>query len=128
MTLSISRRQALALGGSTLLLPTAGRADGYPTGPVTFVVGYAAGGSTDINARELAQVMTPRLGQQSIIDNKGGAAGSIGLLAVAPAKPGRQTLLVAVSTNVVINPHAQKGRIDTISTLAPIRPIACDEY
>ncbi|HZQ00286.1 MAG TPA: tripartite tricarboxylate transporter substrate binding protein [Reyranella sp.] len=128
MTLSISRRQALALGGSTLLLPTAGRADGYPTGPVTFVVGYAAGGSTDINARELAQVMTPRLGQQIIIDNKGGAAGSIGLRAVAAAKPDGYTLFVAVSTNVVINPHVQKGMIDTISTLAPICPITSYQY
>ena len=53
--------------------------------PVTFVVGYSAGGSPDINARELAQVMTPVIGQQIIIDNKGGAAGSIGLRAVANA-------------------------------------------
>ena len=58
MTL-ITRRQALALGGSTLLVPSLARADGWPSGPVTFVVGYAAGGSTDINARELGQVMSP---------------------------------------------------------------------
>ena len=68
------------------------------------MVGYAAGGSTDINARELAQVMTPIIGQQIIIDNKGGAAGSIGLRAVAAAKPDGQTLFVAVGTNVIINP------------------------
>src|SRR5882724_6738916 len=73
----ITRRRALALGSTTLLLPSALRAQAaWPTGPVTFVVGYAAGGSSDINARELANVMTPVIGQQIIIDNKGGAAGS----------------------------------------------------
>ena len=60
----ITRRHALAAGSTALLLPSALRAQAaWPSGPVTFVVGYAAGGSTDINARELAQVMTPRLGQ-----------------------------------------------------------------
>ena len=96
----ITRRHALALGGSSLLLPSVSRAPAnWPAGPVTFVVGYAAGGSTDINARELAHVMTPVIGQQIIIDNKGGAAGSIGLRAVANAKPDGQTLFVAVGTN-----------------------------
>ncbi len=96
--------------------------------PVTFVVGYSAGGSTDINARELAQVMTPVIGQQIIIDNKGGAAGSIGLRAVASAKPDGSTLFVAVGTNVIINPHVQKGMIDTIAALAPICQITDYQY
>ena len=125
----ISRRQALILGSSALVLPQAARADAaWPTAPVTFVVGYAAGGSTDINARELAQVMTPVIGQQIIIDNKGGAAGSIGLRAVAAAKPDGQTLFVAVGTNVIINPHVQKGMIDTISTLAPVCQVTSYQY
>ena len=125
----ISRRQALILGSSALVLPQAARADAaWPTAPVTFVVGYAAGGSTDINARELAQVMTPVIGQQIIIDNKGGAAGSIGLRAVAAAKPDGQTLFVAVGTNVIINPYVQKGMIDTISTLAPVCQVTSYQY
>jgi tripartite-type tricarboxylate transporter receptor subunit TctC len=125
----ITRRHALALGGSSLLLPSAARAQAnWPTGPVTFVVGYAAGGSTDINARELAHVMTPVIGQQIIIENKGGAAGSIGLRAVANAKPDGQTIFVAVGTNVIINPHVQKGMIDTLSSLAPICQITDYQY
>jgi tripartite-type tricarboxylate transporter receptor subunit TctC len=124
----ISRRHALALGGSSLLLPAHARAEGWPSGPVTFVVGYAAGGSTDINARELAQVMTPVIGTQIVIDNKGGAAGSIGLRAVAAAKPDGQTLFVAVGTNVIINPHVQKGMIDPIATLAPVCQITSYQY
>jgi len=125
---ALTRRHALALGSGALLLPSAARAADWPAGPVTFVVGYAAGGSTDINARELAQVMTPVIGQQIIVDNKGGAAGSIGLRAVAAAKPDGQTLFVAVGTNGIINPHVQKGMIDTIAALAPICQITSYQY
>lgn len=126
---ALSRRHALALGTGTLLLPSGLRAQAtWPNGPVTFVVGYAAGGSTDINARELANVMTPVIGQQIIIDNKGGAAGSIGVRTVANAKPDGQTLLVAVGTNVIINPHVQKGMIDTLSSLAPICQVTDYQY
>jgi tripartite-type tricarboxylate transporter receptor subunit TctC len=126
---TINRRHALTLGGSALLLPSLARADTtWPNGPVTFTVGYAAGGSTDINARELAHVMTPVVGQQIIIDNKGGAAGSIGLRAVAAAKPDGQNLFVAVGTNVIINPYVQKGMIDTIAALAPVCQITDYQY
>jgi tripartite-type tricarboxylate transporter receptor subunit TctC len=125
---ALTRRHALALGSGALLLPSTVHAADWPAGPVTFVVGYAAGGSTDINARELGQVMTPVIGQQIIIDNKGGAAGSIGLRAVANAKPDGQTLFVAVGTNVIINPHVQKGMIDTIAALAPICQITDYQY
>ena len=125
----ISRRHALALGSTTLLLPSALHAQGgWPKSPVTFVVGYAAGGSSDINARELAQVMSPVLGQQIIVDNKGGATGSIGLRAVAAAKPDGYSLFYAVSTNVIINPWVQKGMIDTIAALAPICQTASYQY
>lgn len=125
----ITRRHALVAGSSSLLLPSLARAQSaWPTGPVTFVVGYAAGGSTDINARELAQVMQPVIGQTIIIDNKGGAAGSIGLRATAQAKPDGQNIFVAVGTNVIINPHIQKGMIDTISALAPICQITDYQY
>jgi tripartite-type tricarboxylate transporter receptor subunit TctC len=124
----LTRRQALALTGSSLLLPSLSRADSWPTGPVTFVVGYAAGGSSDINARELAQVMSPILGQQIVVDNKGGATGSIGLRAVAAAKPDGYSLFYAVSTNVIINPWVQKGMIDTLASLAPICQTASYQY
>jgi tripartite-type tricarboxylate transporter receptor subunit TctC len=125
---TITRRHALALGGGALLLPSMTRADGWPSGPVTFVVGYAAGGSSDINARELAHIMSPILGQQIIVDNKGGATGSIGVRAVANAKPDGYTLFYAVSTNVIINPHVQKGMIDTLAALMPICQTTAYQY
>ncbi len=80
-------RRAVALGLSTAALPSSLSAQAaWPTGPVTFVVGYPPGGSNDINARELARLMSPILGQQIVVDNKGGANGGLGLRAVAAAR------------------------------------------
>src|SRR5262252_1588690 len=124
---SIARRTAL-LAGSAALLPLRAHAQAWPSGPVTMVVGYAAGGGADINARELAQILSPRIGQQVIVDNKGGAAGSLGVRTVASAKPDGQTLFYAVGTNVIINPHVQKGMIDTITSLAPICQTTSYQY
>ncbi|SJZ39398.1 Tripartite-type tricarboxylate transporter, receptor component TctC [Enhydrobacter aerosaccus] len=126
---TITRRHALIGSASALLLPSAVRAEGtWPSGPVTLIVGYAAGGGADINARELAQIMSPLIGQQVIVDNKGGAAGSLGVRIVASAKPDGQTLFYAVGTNVIINPHIQKGAIDTLAALAPICQTTAYQY
>ena len=117
----ITRRHALALGSTALLLPSAVRAQAaWPTQPVSFVVGYAAGGGADIVARELAHLLTPLLGQQVIVDNKGGAAGAIGARFVSNAKPDGYTIFYAVGTNVVTNPHVLKASIDTLKGLVPI--------
>src|SRR5215207_11070876 len=119
--ITLTRRHALLAGSSALLLPSAARAQAaWPTQPVTFVVGYAAGGGADIVARELAHLMTPLLGQQVIVDNKGGAAGAIGARFVSNAKPDGYTLFYAVGTNVVTNPHVLKASIDTLKGLVPI--------
>jgi tripartite-type tricarboxylate transporter receptor subunit TctC len=124
----LSRRHTLALGSTALFLPSIVRAQAWPTQPVTVVVGYAAGGGTDINARELGHLMSPIIGQQIIVDNKGGASGSIGVRAVANAKPDGYTLFCATATNVIINPWVQKGMIDTLATLAPICQITAYQY
>src|SRR3981189_977472 len=126
----ILRRHALALGSTALLLPSALRAQAttWPSGPVASAVGYAAGGGADINARELANIMSPLIGQQIVVDNKGGAAGSVGARIVASAKPDGQTLFYAVGTNVIINPWVQKGMIDTLATLAPICQTTSYQY
>jgi len=125
----LKRRSALALGSTALLLPSVLRAQAaWPNGPVTFVVGYAAGGGADINARELANLESPMIGAQIVVDNKGGAAGSVGARIVAAAKPDGQTLFYAVGTNVIINPWVQKGMIDTLATLAPICQTTAYQY
>ncbi|WP_421999820.1 Bug family tripartite tricarboxylate transporter substrate binding protein [Reyranella sp.] len=127
--IKLTRRNALLAGTGAFLLPGSGRAQAaWPNGPVTFVVGYAAGGGADINARELANIEGPMIGAQIVVDNKGGAAGSVGARIVAAAKPDGQTLFYAVGTNVIINPWVQKGMIDTLATLAPICQTTAYQY
>ena len=121
MTALITRRQGLALGTGAILMPSFVQAQAaWPAQPVTFVVGYAAGGGADIVARELAHLLTPLFGQQVLVDNKGGAAGAIGARHVSLAKPDGYTLFYAVGTNVVTNPHVLKASIDTLKGLVPI--------
>ncbi len=76
----------------------------YPTRPVTIVVPFAAGGGNDILARLLAQHMGQALGQQFVIENRAGAAGTIGARAVAKAPPDGHTLMVGHSGVFAIAP------------------------
>src|SRR5438309_7309309 len=82
---------------STLALlsavPTAMAQDAYPTKPIRLVVPFAAAGPTDIIARLVAQKMTESLGQQIVIDNRGGAGGNLGSDIVAKAPGDGYTLL-----------------------------------
>src|SRR5262245_4548392 len=117
---AIGRRNALILGSSALLLPSSLWAQAWPSGPVTLVVGYAAGGGADINARELAQILSPLIGQQVIVDNKGGDAGSLGVRVIYWARPDGQTLFYSCDTAVMINPQFQNVILYTLTSLAPI--------
>jgi tripartite-type tricarboxylate transporter receptor subunit TctC len=126
--MTITRRRAMTLGSAAFGLPSVARAQTWPTGPVTFVVGYAAGGGPDINARGLAQVMPAVTGQPTIVDNRAGAGGSIGIRAAAGARPDGQTLLYATVANIVIIPWLQKGMIDTLTTLVPICLTIANQY
>jgi tripartite-type tricarboxylate transporter receptor subunit TctC len=80
----------------------------YPTRPVRIVVTYAPGGSTDVVARLLAQQLVEILGQQVVIDNRGGAGGIIGTDIAAHAAPDGYTLLFGTSAGLMINPLIQK--------------------
>lgn len=96
----------------------------YPAHPVRLVVPFAPGGANDIVARLLAQKMTESLGQSVIVDNRGGAGGTIGTDLVAKARPDGYTLLVAsmgVAVNAVLYP---KLPYDTLKDLAPITMLA----
>src|SRR5471030_3484828 len=117
-------RRRVLLGGLAVLpaLAQARAQAAWPASPVTFVVGYAPGGSNDINARELAQLMSPILGQQIIVDNKGGANGSLGLRVVASARPDGYTLSYTSAQTLGGNPWVQKGKFHQVATVAPICP------
>jgi tripartite-type tricarboxylate transporter receptor subunit TctC len=126
--MTLTRRRAIALGSTAFGLPSVARAETWPTGPVTILVAYAAGGGPDINARGLAQAMPAVTGQPAIVDNRAGAGGSIGIRAAAGARPDGQTLLYAAAANIVINPWVQRGMIDTLTALLPICQTTAYQY
>uniref|UniRef100_UPI00207D2648 Bug family tripartite tricarboxylate transporter substrate binding protein n=1 Tax=Acinetobacter pittii TaxID=48296 RepID=UPI00207D2648 len=74
----------------------------YPQRPISFIVPYPAGGTTDILARFLAEHLKDRLGQPVVIDNRPGAGSTIGAGLAARAEPDGHTLLMATSTTLAI--------------------------
>jgi tripartite-type tricarboxylate transporter receptor subunit TctC len=77
------------------------RAQAYPSRPVRIIVGFPAGGATDIQARLMGQWLSDRLGQQFIVENRSGASGNIGTEAVAKAPADGYTLLQVVTPNAI---------------------------
>jgi len=87
------------------LLSFAAWSQAYPNRPVKVVVPYAAGGLPDTIARLLGQKLGESLGQQMVVENRGGAGGIVGTNEVAKAAPDGYTLLVADVTQIAVNPH-----------------------
>jgi tripartite-type tricarboxylate transporter receptor subunit TctC len=93
----------------------------YPAKPVRFLVGYAPGGATDINARIVALKLTEMWGQQVVVDNRPGASGTIAAELVAKAPPDGYMLLVAPQTSVVAAPLIfRKVNFDTMKDFASL--------
>ena len=89
-----------------LIAAGAAQAQTYPTRPVKLVVGFEPGGNTDTVARIVAQKLSERLGQQVVVENKLGAAGTIGTHDVARAAPDGYTLTMGTTTTHAIAPAA----------------------
>ncbi len=125
MTLGIGRRQfILALGGAALL-PRAASAQDYPVRPVTIVVPYTPGGSTEILTRIIAQKLEQRLGKSFIVENKPGAGTVIGTSAVVKSAPDGYTLLMATPTPMAINVTVHKNLpYDPATDLIPLVMVA----
>ena len=97
------------------------RADDYPTRPVTLIVPFPPGGSTTVMARNVADKMLPALGQQIVVDNRGGAGGTLGTRFVAKAAPDGYTILLSYTATMAIAPamNANAG-YDPSRDFAPI--------
>ena len=103
-TLHLSRRAALACSLAVLAsAPAVAQEASYPSKPITIVVGYPPGGSTDLTGRVVATELGNRLGVPVVIENIGGAGGAIGAQKVASAAPDGYTLLVGASNEIAIN-------------------------
>jgi len=121
--LSRPLRAAVAAGLLAALSAVAG-AEAYPSKPIKIVVGFPAGGPTDVLVRTLAQEMAVSLGQPMIVENKSGAAGDIAATEVVRAAPDGYTLLFT-TMSLVVNPHLQvSAKYDPLTDLTPIGLIA----
>src|SRR5882757_8226980 len=97
----------------------------YPSRPVMIVVPFAAGGGNDMMARLLAQHMSKDLGQQFVVDNRAGAAGTLGARAVAKSTPDGHTLMVGHSGVFGVAPSLyQNAGYDVRKDFAPVGLIA----
>jgi tripartite-type tricarboxylate transporter receptor subunit TctC len=92
----------------------------YPTRPVRFVVGYPAGGATDILARLVGQRLSERLGQQFVIENKPGAGNNIGTEAVVNAEPDGYTVLLVNPANFINASLYVNLRFNFVRDIAPV--------
>jgi tripartite-type tricarboxylate transporter receptor subunit TctC len=124
-TMRLTRRQ-LALG--TLALPLARPAlaqDGWPSRPVRMVVPFTPGGSTDILARALSAELQETLGQPFVIENRGGAGGTLGSEVVARAAPDGYTLMMGHIGTLAVNPSLYRNlSYDTVTSFQPIVLVA----
>jgi tripartite-type tricarboxylate transporter receptor subunit TctC len=117
-------RIAAALVLAVLLPAAPALAQAYPTKAVRVIVVFPPGGSNDVVARIVFQKMTEQLGQQFVIDNRGGAAGTIGAEVVAKSPPDGYTLMVQSTTHVA-NAHLYKSLpYDTLGDFIGVTPMA----
>ena len=96
---------ALALLAGSVALPGAAPAQDFPARPVTLIVGYPPGGNTDLMARALQPEFSRALGQTVVVQNRGGAAGTIGAAEAARARPDGLTLLFSPNNPLTAQPH-----------------------
>jgi tripartite-type tricarboxylate transporter receptor subunit TctC len=122
--MSLTRRAATAIATLALAAPLAALAQAYPSKPIRVVVPFAAGSTTDIIARAIADKMGQSMGQQLVIENRGGASGTIGQALVAAAPPDGYTIMVHSSSHTV-SPHTfAKLPFDTEKDFVGITPIS----
>jgi tripartite-type tricarboxylate transporter receptor subunit TctC len=124
--IKLPRRQFLHLAAGVAALPAVSRiarAQTYPARPVRIIVGFAAGGSTDIAARLMGQWLSERLGQQFVIENRTGAAGNIATEAVVRASPDGYTLLLDADSNAINATAYENLKFKYIRDIAPVAGI-----
>src|SRR5215813_3706155 len=121
--MSFGRLIATSIAALTLLPSSSPAQDAYPTRPIRVVVGFAAGGSTDIPARYVADKLGDLLGQRVMVENKGGAAGMLATREVLAQPRDGYTLLLcthfeSINSAVYRNPGFQLGDLAPISLIS----------
>ncbi len=122
---STCRRGLLAAAAACALLPGLAAAQAFPSKPITIIVPFAAGGTTDILARIIAQGMGAELGQSVVVDNRAGAGGNIGGQVAARAPADGYTLFMGtVGTHAINAALYKKMPFDPVKDFAPLTRVA----
>ena len=100
----------------------------YPTRPVKLIVGFAAGGPTDILTRHMARHLTEKLGQQFVVENKPGATGNIATEYVITQPPDGYTILVTTTANAINMTFLQKSAFNFLRDMEPVAGLASFTY
>jgi tripartite-type tricarboxylate transporter receptor subunit TctC len=127
----IHRRHLLRLAGASVALPALphlAAADTYPSRPVRILVGYAAGGGTDIAARLFGQWLSERLHQQFVVENRTGAATNIATETAVRSPPDGYTLLLANAANAINATYYENLSFNILRDLTPIAGIGRFPY
>ena len=122
------RHLATVLASAALLAATGAHAQAdYPSRPVTLIVPYAPGGTTDVVGRSLAAALTKQLKQSVIVDNKPGAGGTLGVVEMLRTKPdGYRLTMVPVS--VFRQPYVQKTQYDPLNDLTYVASFTAYDF
>src|SRR5688572_8321195 len=99
------RLSSLCAGLVMALAPAVGLGQAWPAKPVRWIVPFPPGGGVDVTPRTTGQRLAPALGQQLLVDNRGGASSSSGVELATKAPADGYTLLMATAGNIVISPH-----------------------
>jgi tripartite-type tricarboxylate transporter receptor subunit TctC len=124
--MTFSRRRFLQLAATAASLPAMApmaAAQAYPTRPVRIIVGFVAGGPTDVIARIIGQWLSERLGQQFIVENRPGASGNLATEAVVNAPADGYTLLLTAPVNTINATLFDKLTFNFIRDIAPVASI-----
>jgi tripartite-type tricarboxylate transporter receptor subunit TctC len=125
----LSHTAAACAAVAVLAAPAAGAAADYPSRPIRVVVPYPAGGGLDLVLRAMTPGLTARLGQQLVVDNRGGATGVIGAELVARAAPDGYTLLFHSSAGMGIVPNLNQSLpYDPVRDFAPVTLATSSPY
>lgn len=116
--MTLHRRTLLA---TALVLPAPALAQGFPNRPIRLVCPFAAGGSADASARQLAEPLSAALGQPVVVENRPGGGATLGAQLVARAAPDGHTLLYGTPGPQIINPHLMRSLpYDPVRDFAPV--------
>lgn len=114
MSRSITRRAALSLAGGALAAPLVSRSgfgQAYPAKPVTVIIPFGAGGTTDLVGRIICEKLTQKMGKAFIIENRAGAGGNTGVAALSHATPDGYTIGMTTPSTHGINPNLYKEKL-----------------